>query len=104
MLTIDHWNRWYGFTSEEETEDSLVNQDGLKRDYKCGVCGETLVQYPPGQHDVDEWHVACGTCGNTSVFIHSHEVAQNKHDMYELIDALDPETQGSTIEALQQML
>jgi uncharacterized protein YmfQ (DUF2313 family) len=104
MIVIDHWNRYYGFTSEEETEDTIVRRRGLKLNYKCGICSGTLVEYPPGQHDVDEWHIACAQCGNTEVFIHSHEVAQNKHKAQELIDALDPEAQGDVIKMLQQAL
>lgn len=103
MITVEAWNRWYAFRHEGDVH-SAVPHDKLKRDYKCALCQRTLVQYPPGRHEVDEWHVACAKCGNTRVFIHEYEVAKNKHEIYELIDALDPETQGSTIAILQQML
>ena len=104
MLVVDHWNRYYGFKEPEETRETLVTRDTITLNYRCAICGSALVEYPPGRHDVDEWHVACGKCGNTKRFIHANEVARQKNEMHELLDSLDPEVQGDAIRVLQKVL
>ena len=76
-IVVESWDRWGGLAhpnKEGAAENVRYEADALIRDWRCGRCGKMLVQYAPGQHDVDEWHVACGTCGEHSVFVYANDL------------------------------
>lgn len=88
-MNIHHWSRWGGHTADDDARP--VAFERLTREYVCEDCGGRLVQYPPGRHSEDQWHVACSKCGNSRDFIHEYELRRQRQEAEELLDHLPAE-------------
>jgi len=66
--------------------DKAISYGTLRREYQCNECGGRLVEkWADGQ-----WLVECGRCGVRD-FVHDHQAARDRHEVYEVLDGLPQE-------------